>query len=288
MQIFHHSASVREAIAEARRAGKRIGFVPTMGNLHDGHMSLLEQARASCEFVVVSIFVNRLQFGLNEDWDRYPRTLEADSAKLQDAGCDLLFCPDEHEIYPNGMDEQTRVIVPTMTDVLCGASRPGHFEGVTTIVTKLFNIVQPDTAVFGLKDYQQLAIIRRMTEDLCIPVDIQAAPISREADGLARSSRNGFISEQERPRANQLHLSLEWVRAQLLAGRIDYAELEAAASQQIRDAGFREDYLKICNSRSLEPAADDDTELTVLGAMYTEKARLIDNVSFERQLGEER
>ncbi|BFM19347.1 pantoate--beta-alanine ligase [Gilvimarinus japonicus] len=281
MQVFHHIRSLREALAEARRAGKRIGFVPTMGNLHDAHLALVKQAQQTCDCVVVSIFVNRLQFGLNEDWDRYPRTLAVDSAKLEGINCDFLFCPDETEIYPNGMDEQTRVIVPAMTDVLCGASRPGHFEGVTTVVTKLFNIVQPDEAVFGIKDYQQLAVIRRMVEDLCIPVQISAGEIYREPDGLALSSRNGFIAEAERPRVSQLYRTLSWVSEQIKAGQRDFIALAEAGKIQITEAGFKVDYLEICSSRTLKPAAHDDTEITVLGAMYTESARLIDNLSLE-------
>lgn len=279
MQTYHHCHSVRQALGRARCEGKRIAFVPTMGNLHDGHLGLVEKARSVCDFVVVSIFVNRLQFGLSEDWDRYPRTLEQDSEKLLNAGCHVLFCPDEQEIYPNGMDEQARVIVPSMSDILCGTSRPGHFEGVTTVVSKLFNIVQPDVAVFGLKDFQQLAIIRRMVEDLCVPVEVLAADIARETDGLAMSSRNSFISAEERPRANQLYKSLLWVKDAICAGGVDFHQLEKEASKGIEAAGFRVDYLKICNSRTLELAADDDADLTVLGAMYTERARLIDNIS---------
>ncbi|VUD40586.1 Pantothenate synthetase [Thalassocella blandensis] len=279
MQIFHHIESVRNAIAQARADGKKVGFVPTMGNLHAAHLELVETAQKHCDFVVCSIFVNRLQFGLNEDWDKYPRTFEQDAEKLRAVNCDMLFFPDEQEIYPNGMDEQTRVIVPTMANVLCGASRPGHFEGVTTVVTKLFNIVQPDVAVFGIKDYQQLAIIRRMVADLCMPVHIIAGEIVRESDGLAMSSRNGFITEQERPQANQLNKSLNWVKNEILAGSREYPQLEAEARQQIENAGFKPDYLSICQSATLEPAAHDDTELTVLGAMYTQGARLIDNVS---------
>lgn len=279
MQVFHHIQTLRDALAAERRAGKRIGFVPTMGNLHNAHIELVKIARANCDVVVTSIFVNPLQFGLNEDWDKYPRTLAADTAKLEAANCDYLFCPGEKEIYPNGMAEQTRVIVPTMTDVLCGASRPGHFEGVTTVVTKLFNIVQPDEAVFGTKDFQQLAVIRRMVEDLCIPIKITAGEIFREADGLAMSSRNGFITPDERPRVAQLNRSLNWVKQEIEQGRRDFAALEDAAREQIVAAGFRVDYLNICNSRTLDPAAHDDTEITILGAMYTQGARLIDNVS---------
>ncbi|HEY7774258.1 MAG TPA: pantoate--beta-alanine ligase [Marinagarivorans sp.] len=279
MQTFHHVASLRDALQAHRDAKQTIGFVPTMGNLHNAHIALVEQAKRLCDIVVVSIFVNRLQFGLNEDWDRYPRTLQADSERLLASGCDYLFCPDEHEIYPNGMDQQARVIVPSMADVLCGASRPGHFEGVTTVVTKLFNIVQPNKAVFGVKDYQQLAIIRRMTEDLCIPVDIVEGEIVRESDGLAMSSRNGFILPEERPKANQLNKSLNWVARQIKAGERDYRRLEQAAKAQISAAGFAVDYVAVCDSQSLLPAACDDYRLTILGAMYTQGARLIDNVS---------
>jgi pantoate--beta-alanine ligase len=279
MQVFHHISSLREALTAARRAGKRIGFVPTMGNLHDAHLALVKQAQQTCDLVVVSIFVNRLQFGLNEDWDRYPRTLAADAVKLEGVECDFLFCPDETEIYPNGMDEQTRVIVPAMTDVLCGASRPGHFEGVTTVVTKLFNIVQPDEAVFGIKDYQQLAVIRRMVEDLCMPVQISAGEIYREPDGLALSSRNGFIAEAERPRVSQLYRTLRWLAEQIKAGQRDFIALAESGKMQITEVGFRVDYLEICNSRTLKPAAHDDTDITLLGAIYTDNARLIDNLS---------
>lgn len=279
MQVFHHISSLRAALAAERKAGKRIGFVPTMGNLHNAHLELVKIAQKSCDIVVTSIFVNPLQFGLNEDWDKYPRTLAADSAKLESVGCNYLFCPDEKEIYPNGMAEQTRVIVPTMTNVLCGASRPGHFEGVTTVVTKLFNIVQPDEAVFGIKDFQQLAVIRRMVEDLCIPVKITAGEIFREADGLAMSSRNGFITADERPKVAVLNRSLNAIKQAITDGRRDFTVLVTEARTQIEAAGFRVDYISICNSRTLEMAAHDDREITILGAMYTQGARLIDNVS---------
>ena len=279
MQILDQIASARQALAEERVKGRRIGFVPTMGNLHQGHIELVKTAKTNCDVVVVSIFVNPLQFGLNEDWDQYPRTFEADTAKLAAVDCDYLFYPGDAEMYPNGMARQTRVIVPTMTDVLCGASRPGHFEGVTTVVTKLFNIIEPDEAVFGIKDYQQLAIIRRMVEDLCIPVMITGGEIVREADGLAMSSRNAFITAEERPRVNQLNQSLNWVRGEIETGRRDLRGLEAEASRQIEQAGFRIDYFSVCNSKTLAPATFDDREITVLGAMFTQGARLIDNVS---------
>jgi len=279
MKVFHTVSGLRDDLNKDRRRGLRIGFVPTMGNLHQGHLALVKQARETNDIVVCSIFVNALQFGLNEDWDKYPRTYESDCEKLWESGCDYLFHPDDIEMYPNGLDTQSRVICPTMTDMLCGASRPGHFEGVTTVVSKLFNIVQPDEAVFGIKDYQQLAVIRRMAEDLCMPVQISAAPIHREADGLAMSSRNSYITDEERPRVTVLKQSLEWIAEQIQDGSRDFSKLEQSAGQQLIDAGFALDYITISNSKTLEPAADDDIEITILGAMFTEKARLIDNLS---------
>ena len=279
MRVFHTVSGLREALRADRLRGFRIGFVPTMGNLHDGHLALIKQARSSCDIVVCSIFVNALQFGLNEDWDKYPRTYQQDCDKLREAGCDYLFHPDDNEMYPNGLDTQSRVICPTMTDVLCGASRPGHFEGVTTVVTKLFNIVQPDEAVFGIKDYQQLAVIRRMAEDLCMPVAITAAPIHREADGLAMSSRNAYITEEERPAVVVLRESLEWIARQIEGGARNFPELEATAVERIAEVGFKADYITVSNSKTLNPAAEDDLEITILGAMFTSGARLIDNCS---------
>lgn len=279
MQLFRHVDSLRHALNQARANGQRIGFVPTMGNLHNGHIALVEQAKSRCDVAVASIFVNPLQFGLNEDWDQYPRTFEADQAKLTAAGCDYLFFPEEKEIYPNGMAEQTKVTVPTMTEVLCGASRPGHFDGVTTVVSKLFNIVQPDEAVFGLKDFQQIAVIRRMVQDLCIPVEIVAGDIVRENDGLAMSSRNSFITADERVKANSLNKALNAVAEKIQHGGKDFHALENEAKATIIEAGFRVDYFQVCASDTLAPAGVDDSRLTVLGAMYTQAARLIDNVS---------
>ena len=279
MKIFHSVNALREDLTKDRLKGSRIGFVPTMGNLHDGHLALLEQARQTNDIVVCSIFVNALQFSLNEDWDKYPRTYQSDCEKLRDAGCDYLFHPGDIEMYPNGLDTQSRVICPTMTDVLCGASRPGHFEGVTTVVSKLFNIVQPDEAIFGIKDYQQLAVIRRMVEDLCMPIQVTSAPIHRETDGLAMSSRNRYITDNERPKVIVLKNSLDWVAAQIATGNRHFSDLEALATEQIEQAGFKVDYVTCSNSKTLDLAADDDSEITVLGAIFTESARLIDNVS---------
>ena len=279
MKVFHTVAGLRESLNKDRREGLRVGFVPTMGNLHDGHLALIKQAAESNDIVVCSIFVNALQFGLNEDWDKYPRTYQTDCEKLRNAGCNYLFHPDDIEMYPNGLDTQSRVICPTMTDVLCGASRPGHFEGVTTVVSKLFNIVQPDEAIFGIKDYQQLAVIRRMAEDLCMPIQITSAPIHRESDGLAMSSRNSYITAKERPLVTVLKESLEFIAAEVKAGNRSFCALENTAKARIIETGFTIDYVTLCNSKTLDLAADDDLEITVLGAMFTKSARLIDNLS---------
>jgi pantoate--beta-alanine ligase len=281
MQVFHTISGLRDSLSGHRSHGQTIGFVPTMGNLHDGHLALIKQARKSNDIVVCSIFVNALQFGLNEDWDKYPRTYESDCEKLRSVGCDYLFFPDDNEMYPNGLDTQSRVICPTMTDVLCGASRPGHFEGVTTVVSKLFNIVQPDEAIFGIKDYQQLAVIRRMAEDLCMSVKISSAPIHREVDGLAMSSRNSYITEEERPKVTVLKQVLEQIASKIDAGDQDFAALESEARAIIESQGFKADYVTISNSKTLQPAAIDNREITVLGAMFTESARLIDNISIK-------
>ena len=279
MQVFHTVKGLRDKLRKHRNNNQTIGFVPTMGNLHEGHLALIKQAKEANDIVVCSIFVNALQFGLNEDWDKYPRTYESDCQKLDQIGCDYLFYPEDAEMYPNGLDTQSRVICPTMTDVLCGASRPGHFEGVTTVVSKLFNIVQPDEAIFGIKDYQQLAVIKRMTEDLCLPVKIIAAPIYREDDGLAMSSRNSYITEEERPKVKILKEVLELIAEQVKAGNFDFTKLELEAKKRIEFEGFRTDYVTISNSKTLQPAAVDDRQITILGAMYTESARLIDNIS---------
>ena len=279
MQVFHTVEGLRRTLRKHRNSDQSIGFVPTMGNLHDGHLALIKQAKQTDDIVVCSIFVNALQFGLNEDWDKYPRTYDSDCEKLHQIGCDYLFYPEDGEMYPNGLDTQSRVICPTMTDVLCGASRPGHFEGVTTVVSKLFNIVQPDEAIFGIKDYQQLAVIKRMTEDLCLPVKIISAPIHREADGLAMSSRNSYISEDERPKVIVLKEVLESIAKQIMAGNLEFNELEMKAKKLIELEGFEADYVTVSNSKTLQPAAVDDRHITILGAMYTESARLIDNIS---------
>ena len=279
MNTYHKIIELRRILKENRRLGKRIGFVPTMGNLHDAHIELVRQAKQNNDVVVCSIFVNPLQFGANEDLEKYPRTLAADAEKLEAVGCDFLFNPLVGEMYPNGLDQQTRVVCPTMTDVLCGASRPGHFEGVTTVVAKLFNIVQPDEVYFGLKDFQQLAVIRRMVEDLCMDISIVGVPTVREPDGLAMSSRNGFITADERSRVTVLSQTLHWIADEIRSGSVAFSDLEDQGKQRIAEQGFPVDYLVISNSTSLAPAEPGDKEITILGAMFTEGARLIDNLS---------
>ena len=278
MQTVHSVAQVREYVRGWHNKGLSVGFVPTMGNLHDGHISLIREARARCDVVVVSIFVNPTQFGPNEDFDRYPRTLDADAAALVEAGTDLLFAPSVEEMYPLGQN-QTWVDVDQLGDYLCGASREGHFRGVTTVVSKLLNIVQPDVAVFGEKDFQQLAILRRMCEELLIPVKIVGAATSRETDGLARSSRNGFLSDSERTLAPQLYAHLQQLKADIDAGERDYRALESRISQSLNTAGFSVDYLTIVNTKTLAPAGPQDTDLVAAVAAKLGSTRLIDNIS---------
>ena len=275
-------SDLRAAVASARRAGQRIALVPTMGNLHEGHVALVHQAAAHSDFVVASIFVNPLQFGANEDLDTYPRTLAADQEKLAAAGCALLFAPSVAQMYPLGMVEQTRVVVPGVTEGLCGASRPGHFDGVSTVVCKLFNLVQPDLAVFGQKDYQQLAVIRSMVRDLNMPIEIQGAPIVRAADGLALSSRNGYLSAEQRAAAPALHRSLNHIGNALAAGANDFATLIAEARALQEQAGFRPDYLEIREADSLRPAGNADRSLVILAAAWLGTTRLIDNLTIDR------
>ena len=278
MKVIESIADFRSVLATYRAQGKRVSFVPTMGNLHEGHLQLVRLAREHSDVVVASIFVNPLQFGLNEDWEHYPRTFEPDCEKLESVACDFLLYPKESEVYPTGMANQTRVSVPTMTDILCGASRPGHFEGVTTIVAKLFNMVQPDVAVFGIKDYQQLAVIRKMTTDLCLPIEILAAPIARDHDGLALSSRNGYLDEYERPIAAEVYQSLCLAKGMLDEGRRDFGAIEKAAEEHLINHGMRIDYFSIRRNHDLEPAGLDDRNIVVLVAVYLGNTRLIDNI----------
>ena len=272
---------LRAAVARARGDGKRVAFVPTMGNLHEGHVALVEKAGQRADFVVASIFVNPLQFGPNEDLAKYPRTLVADQEKLVAAGCQLLFHPDLEEMYPHGQEGQTRVSVPGVSEGLCGGSRPGHFEGVATVVTKLFNMVQPDLAVFGEKDFQQLAVIRTLVRDLNMPIQIIGEPTVRAEDGLALSSRNGYLSAEQRAAAPALYRTLQQLASAIRDGNRDFAQLIEAGQASLVSAGFRPDYLEIREASSLRPAEANDTKLVILGAAFMGTTRLIDNLAFQ-------
>ncbi len=273
-------AQVREQVARWHRDKRRVVFVPTMGNLHAGHMSLIEAARQHGDKFIASIFVNPMQFGPNEDFAHYPRTPKQDSAMLEAAGCDLMFMPDVGEIYPNGSEQATRVEVPGISTILCGEFRPGHFEGVATIVAKLFHIVDPDVAIFGEKDFQQLTVIRRMVADLCLRVRIVGAPTVREADGLAMSSRNQYLSPEERAKAPAIYRQLRQAIDALRAGDRDYAAIESAGRAALDGAGFRTDYFGVRDARSLAPAQPETREFVVLTAARLGKARLIDNIQY--------
>ena len=264
------------------RRGGNVAFVPTMGNLHAGHLSLVKQARKIADRVVASIFVNPLQFGAGEDFENYPRTFERDSEMLIDEGTDLLFAPPVEVMYPKPQADQTRVEVPGLSELLCGACRPGHFVGVATVVCKLFNMVQPDIAVFGNKDYQQLMVIRRMVEDLAMPVAIVGVETMREADGLAMSSRNGYLGAQERALAPMLYRTLSDLAARLGDGEDDFHRLEQEAAAALDGAGFRTDYVAIRRASDLLDPAAGETELVILAAAYLGKARLIDNIEVSR------
>ena len=269
---------LRAVIARARREGKQIALVPTMGNLHSGHGALVTTAAQQADFVVASIFVNPLQFGAGEDLDKYPRTLAADQEKLLQAGCNLLFAPTVEEMYPDGMNGQTRVSVPQLSEGLCGASRPGHFEGVATVVSKLFNMVQPDMAVFGQKDYQQLAVIRAMVRDLNMPIQIIGEPTVRAEDGLALSSRNGYLTDEQRAVAPVLYRTLSQIATAIKSGDHDFARLRAEHIQQIEAAGLRMDYLEVRQGVHLRPATAEDRDVVILIAAYLGATRLIDNL----------
>lgn len=279
MKTVHTVSDIRAALKPYRDAGKRIALVPTMGNLHAGHLALVEEARRQADIVVTSVFVNPLQFGPNEDLDSYPRTLAEDQEKLEATGNDLVFAPTVREVYPNGMEYHTHVTVPVITELHCGASRPGHFTGVATVVTLLFNMVRPDTAIFGEKDFQQLAVIRKLTRDLCLPIEILGAPTYRESDGLAMSSRNTYLSESDRQRAVRLYQMLCWARDAILEGRRDYSTLSDEAIRTLDSEGFHPDYFNIVNSDTLEPATPHDTRITLLAAAWLGQTRLIDNLS---------
>ena len=278
MKLIHAVNDLREQVAKWHRDGLTVGFVPTMGNLHDGHLALVDEAFRHADRVLVSVFVNPMQFGEGEDFDNYPRTLDEDRKALEAHDANLLFAPGVDEMYPRPQSEQTRVEVPGLSDILCGASRPGHFTGVATVVCKLFNMVQPDIAVFGEKDYQQLLVIRHMVRDLAMPVEIFSCPTVREPDGLAMSSRNSYLTGEQRRIAPKLHAMLEETGIALLQGHRDFTALEAQASETLATAGFEVDYFTIREAETLSTPGPECDELVILAAARLGRPRLIDNL----------
>ena len=278
MIIIDRIEALRETVRNWRMDGERVGLVPTMGSLHDGHLSLLAAARQHADRVIATVFVNPLQFGPGEDFERYPRTPDDDLKLLEKEGCDLLFAPSVREIYPGGGNSDTRVSVVPLAGILCGKFRPGHFDGVATVVAKLFGIVQPDMAVFGEKDYQQLVIIRRMTSDLDIPVQVIGAPTVRGPDGLAMSSRNRYLSDEEKQVAPRIYSTLRAATKRIEAGERNYAALSAWGVEQLTAAGMTPDYFEIRDADTLLEPAATTRELVVLTAARLGKARLIDNM----------
>lgn len=269
---------MRELLREWRQQGDHIALVPTMGNLHAGHVRLVELAREQAERVVVTVYVNPTQFGEEEDFDGYPRTIERDTMRMKKIGADILFIPDDEIVYPFGHDCATVVSVPGLTENFCGASRPGHFDGVTTVVARLFALVRPDVAVFGQKDYQQQLVIRYMTEDLGLPIRIITAPTVREDDGLAMSSRNQYLSDDERAIAPLLYQVIDDIGTELQSGKREFEDLETAGIAKLEEAGFTVDYLAIRRAENLEVPNRDCDDLVVLAAAHLGVARLIDNV----------
>lgn len=281
MKTVKTADALREQIGDWREMGDHIVLVPTMGNLHDGHLSLIRLARKHAERVVISVFVNPTQFAADEDFENYPRTLERDKLKLKKVSADLLFVPDVETMYPFGVDKATTVTVPALNQELCGSFRPGHFDGVASVVSRLFGLVQPDVAIFGQKDYQQLLIVRRLVEDLSLSVKIIAGPTQREKDGLAMSSRNQYLTDEERAVAPVLYKVLSKTAEALRTGNRDFAVLEQSGSDELTSAGFMPEYLSIRRAENLDSPDRDDDHLIVLAAAHLGAARLIDNVLVE-------
>lgn len=281
MRVEAARAGIRALVRDWRRAGETLAFVPTMGNLHAGHLELVRAARDRADHVVVSIFVNPLQFTDAGDLAAYPRTPEEDQALLRNAGVEALFLPEIATIYPRGMDVVSRIEVPGLSGILCGEFRPGHFSGVATVVAALFNLVRPDVAVFGEKDYQQLLVIRRLVEDLHLPIEIAGVATVREPDGLALSSRNRYLTPRERARAPELYRVLCRLRDVILAGRRDYPAAAAEGLHQLLAAGFLPEYLSVRRAVDLTAAGPADRVLRLLAAARLGKARLIDNIPLD-------
>jgi pantoate--beta-alanine ligase len=278
MNVVETVSDLQAQIKLARAQGKKVGFVPTMGSLHQGHMMLVDQAVEDCDFVVCSIFINPLQFNDIDDLGRYPKTFDADSKLLKAANCDLLYFPSIEEMYPHGQNAQTTVSVPIVSEGLCGDSRPGHFDGMATVVIKLFHMVAPDASFFGEKDFQQLAVIRKMVGDLNLPFDVIGVATCREESGLAMSSRNHFLSPEEKATASNIYRILSEVSATIQSGKTDYFELCKNGNTELASLGFEPDYLEVRNANTLAPATKEDKSLVILAAAILGKARLIDNL----------
>ncbi len=280
MQQLTKIKALRSCVRDWHQQGQSVALVPTMGNLHIGHLQLVKQAKTVADRVVVSIFVNPTQFVAGEDFDTYPRTIENDIAHLEGIEPDLIFIPEVDEVYPAGPEHETQVVVPELDSIFCGVFRPGHFTGVATVVSKLLNMVQPDIALFGNKDYQQLLVIKRLVKDLCIPVEIVGVETVREESGLALSSRNRYLSPQEKMVAAELHQALSGIAEAVKAGGNDYQQLEADAVKHLEKKGFKTEYLSIRNASNLGGPTEE--ELVVLAAAWLGKARLIDNIQIKR------
>ena len=288
MRIIKSNSQLADQIKSWRSAGEQIGFVPTMGNLHRGHLKLIDVAWQHADRVVVSIFVNPMQFNQSSDFENYPRTLEQDIEKLNPLEVNLLYTPDESSIYPEGMVRASKIVVPELTEMLCGKFRPGHFEGVATVVAKLFNLVQPDVAVFGEKDYQQLQVIRKMVKDLNYAIDIIGVETEREESGLALSSRNQYLTEQEKQSASQLYRVMNEV-AHKVGERCrdrnntqaDFHDIERDALEKLQQSGFNPEYLEVRNATDLKAGTASMSDLRVFAAAWLGQARLIDNISVD-------
>jgi pantoate--beta-alanine ligase len=277
MQIYNGIRGIREKVKEFREEGLTIAFVPTMGNLHEGHLTLVRKAQQQADRVIVSIFVNPMQFDKADDLTNYPRTLEDDLAKLDAEGVAVVFTPTPEMMYPEGLEKQTFVDVPGISSMLEGASRPGHFRGVSTIVTKLFNIVKPNVACFGEKDFQQLALIRKMVTDLCLDIKIIGVPTVRELDGLAMSSRNNLLTLDQRQRAPVLAKTMRWINSAIRSGRRDFDSIIEDGNDQLRAAGLHPDEIFIRDARTLLPVDSDTTQAVILMSAFIGTVRLIDN-----------
>lgn len=282
MEFISDSATLREYVTASKSDGQRLGLAPTMGNLHAGHLALVDAAKRDCDVVIASIFVNPLQFGPGEDLEAYPRTLEEDKALLASHQCSALFAPSIEDIYGSDPAQQTLIHVPGVSEGYCGNSRPGHFDGVATVVCKLLNLASPDIAYFGLKDYQQFLVIRKMAEDLALPVSIQGIEIVREANGLAMSSRNNYLSAEQRESAAVIFQTLQQSKEELLSGYAEMAELENLAKSRLERAGLRPDYFAIRRAADLQEANAEDRDLVILAAAWLGPARLIDNLRITR------